>query len=160
MKYFIRKLLEDKFNKNMNKESKILKIHKKNHKIYNKGHIKYSYYLSEKIEEKYNCIISPGATIGKNLNLPHCIGIVIGQDVIIGDRCTIYQNVTLGQKNNGYPIIGNNVIIYAGAVVIGKIKIGNNCVIGANAVVIHDIPDNCIVAGVPAKIIKRTDDYE
>jgi serine O-acetyltransferase len=75
----------------------------------------------------------------------------------IGDYCTIYAQVTIGSVRAGstYPVIGNNVRIFTGAKVLGSITIGNNVRIGANAVVTKDVPDNCTVAGVPAKIIRR-----
>lgn len=95
----------------------------------------------------------------KNIDFPHPIGIVIAENVKLGNNCVIYQNVTIGGKTrigkNGFPTIGDNVTIYAGACIIGDVKIGNNVIIGANAVVTKDIPNNCVVAGVPAKVIKK-----
>lgn len=109
------------------------------------------------LEVKYSIIVATSCTIGSNLKIEHFSGIVIGNKVVIGDNCTIYQQVTLGQKNNEYPIIGNNVTIYPGAKVLGGIKIGNNSVIGANAVVLNNVPDNAIAVGIPAKnIIKKS----
>ena len=85
--------------------------------------------------------------------LPHLLnGIIVSYGAIIGLNCTINQQVTIGQNNEGHPIIGNNVFIGAGARIIGKVRIGNNVKIGANAVVVHDIPDNCTAVGVPAKV--------
>jgi len=72
----------------------------------------------------------------------------------LGENCTVFQNVTIGYNNGDKPTIGNNVIIYAGAVVIGGIRIGDNVIVGANSVVTKDVPSNCVVAGNPAKIIK------
>ena len=100
-----------------------------------------------------------------NINFPHPIGIVIANNATLGKNCIIYQNVTIGAKSyelakmgkKYFPTIGDNVTIYAGACVIGGIKIGNNVVIGANAVVTKDIPDNSVVVGNPAKIIKNLD---
>lgn len=85
------------------------------------------------------------------------IGVVIHSRAVIGKNCMIGQNVTIGGKSGWYevPVIGDNVEISAGARIIGPVRIGNNVIIGANAVVVKDVPDNCIVAGVPAKIIKE-----
>ena len=82
---------------------------------------------------------------------------VIHSRAVIGKNCMIGQNVTIGGKSGWYevPVIGDNVEISAGARIIGPVRIGNNVIIGANAVVVKDVPDNCIVAGVPAKIIKE-----
>lgn len=102
--------------------------------------------------------IIPATKIGAGVRFHHCLGIVIASSAQIGDCCTIFQNVTIGRgfsKDSGSPIIGDNVIIFAGAKIIGKITVGNNSIIGANAVVTKDVPDSCIVAGVPAKIISR-----
>ncbi len=71
----------------------------------------------------------------------------------IGKNCTIYQQVTVGNSGGHYPTIGDNVSICAGAKVLGGVKVGNNVTIGANAVVTKDVPDNAIVAGVPARVI-------
>jgi serine O-acetyltransferase len=85
--------------------------------------------------------------------------VVIGPKVVIGDNVTIHQNVTLGAKSNGEsyvsPTIGNNVMIGAGAVILGNVNIGNNVWIGANAVVLSDVPDYCTVVGIPAKIVEK-----
>jgi serine O-acetyltransferase len=95
--------------------------------------------------------------IGTGLYIPHIVGIVIHQDAIIGKNCHISQNTTIGQLNRGdrkgSPVIGDNVYIAPGAVIIGKISIGNNVVIGPNSVVTKDIPDNAVAAGIPARVI-------
>lgn len=91
----------------------------------------------------------------------HPVGVVIDEDVVIGNNCSIYQNVTIGKKYSAEgksPVIGDNVRIYANACVVGDIKIGNNAIIGAGAIVLHDVPANAIVAGNPAKVIKYRDD--
>ena len=94
----------------------------------------------------------------QNTFFPHPIGIVMHPKVKIGKNCTIFQNVTIGQgkliNGNDIPIIGNNVIIYANSVIVGGVKIGDNVTVGAGSIVITDIPDNAIVAGNPARIIK------
>ncbi len=105
--------------------------------------------------------IHPGAKIGKNLFIDHGHGVVIGQTAIIGDNCTIYQNATLGgtgkEHNKRHPTLGNNVVVGAGAKILGNITIGNNVKIGANSVVLKDVPDNCTVVGV-GRVVNRTDE--
>ena len=93
--------------------------------------------------------IHPGATIGKRLFIDHGMGIVIGETSTIGNGCTIYHNATLGgtgkDQNKRHPDLGNNVMVGAGAKILGPIKIGNNVKIGANSIVLKDIPDNVTV---------------
>lgn len=142
------------------RDIKIYKLYKKsrNYMVKNKKYI--ASYYSYKIYKKYGCEISQNAEIGEKLMLPHPIGIVIGEGVKIANNCVIYQNVTLGRKDRNiskYPVIGNNVTIYAGAKIVGDVKIGNNAIIGTNAVVLEDVPENSIAVGIPAKIIKRKD---
>ena len=102
--------------------------------------------------------IHPGATIGKRLFIDHGMGIVIGETSTIGNDCTIYHNATLGgtgkDKNKRHPDLGNNVMVGAGAKILGPIKIGNNVKIGANSIVLKDIPDNVTVVKCN-KIIKK-----
>lgn len=88
--------------------------------------------------------------------LPHGLnGIIVSQYAKIGKNCTIYHQVTIGSKEDKFaPVIGDNVIIYPHAIIIGGINIGNNAVIGAGAVVTKDVPENAVVAGNPAKVIK------
>ncbi len=103
--------------------------------------------------------IHPGAKIGKGLMIDHGMGVVIGETTEIGDNCTLYQGVTLGGtgKDVGkrHPTLGNNVMVGAGAKVLGPFKIGDNTKIAANAVVLEEIPDNCTAVGIPAKIVRR-----
>ena len=102
--------------------------------------------------------IHPGAKIGKKIFIDHGMGVVIGETTEIGDNVTIYQGVTLGgtgkERGKRHPTIGNNVVISAGAKVLGSITIGNNVVIGAGAVVIKPVPDDCTVVGIPGRIVK------
>jgi serine O-acetyltransferase len=93
------------------------------------------------------------ATIDRGFRIEHFGGIVIGEGCVIGKNVNISQGVTIGRTLSGYPVIGNNVYIGAGAIIIGDITVGNNVAIGAGAVVTKSVPDNCCVAGVPAKII-------
>ncbi len=103
--------------------------------------------------------IHPGAKIGKNLIIDHGIGVVIGETAEIGDDCLIYHGVTLGGVHlnpvKRHPTIGNNVVIGAGAKVLGNIVIGDYCRIGANSVVIKDTPSYSTVTGIPAKIMSQ-----
>lgn len=105
--------------------------------------------------------IHPGATIGKALFIDHGSGVVIGETTIIGDFCTIYQNVTLGGtgKDVGkrHPTLGNNVMVGAGAKVLGPLNVGNNVKIAAGAVVLKDVPDNSTAVGIPAKVVRIDD---
>ena len=105
--------------------------------------------------------IHPGATIGKRLFIDHGMGVVIGETTIIGDDCTLYQGVTLGGVGTGnhttkrHPTLLNNVMISAGAKVIGNVTIGNNSIIGASSVVLKSVPDNCTVIGIPGRIVRE-----
>lgn len=105
----------------------------------------------------FSCDISYKCNIGKNCVFPHhALGVVIHQDAKIGDNCKILHGVTVGGKANcqRLPVIGNNVLIGANSVVMGNIHIGDNAIIGAGSVVIHDVLQNDVVAGNPAKKIK------
>lgn len=103
--------------------------------------------------------IHPGARIGHGLFIDHGMGVVIGETAIVGDNVLIYQGATLGGtgivKGKRHPTVGNNVVIGAGAKVLGDITIGDNSYIGANAVVIKDVPPNSTVVGVPGRITKQ-----
>lgn len=99
-----------------------------------------------------------GGSIGGGLRMDHCNAIVIAKSAKIGNNCTILNGVSLGRSfgdNGGVPQIGNNCVIYTGAKLIGNIKLGNNVIVGANSVVTKDFPDNCVIAGIPAKIISN-----
>jgi len=102
--------------------------------------------------------IHPGATIGKRLVIDHGMGIVIGETAEIGDDCLIYHGVTLGGtgKDQGkrHPTIGNNVLISAGAKVLGPFKVGDNARIASNAVVLREVPENATAVGIPAQVVR------
>ena len=102
--------------------------------------------------------IHPGAKIGKGFFIDHGMSVVIGETTIIGDGVTLYQGVTLGgtgkERGKRHPTIGNNVVISAGAKVLGSITVGDNVIIGSGAVVIESVPDNCTVVGVPGRVVK------
>ena len=102
--------------------------------------------------------IHPAAKIGKGLLIDHGMGVVIGETAKIGNGCTIFHGVTLGGRGNltgkRHPTLGDNVLVGAGAKILGNINIGNNVKIGANAVVINDIPDNATAVGMPARVVR------
>ena len=103
--------------------------------------------------------IHPGAKIGKGLMIDHGMGVVIGETAEIGDNCTLYQGVTLGgtgkELGKRHPTLGNNVLVGAGAKVLGPFRIGDNTKIAANAVVLAEIPDQCTAVGIPARVVKK-----
>ncbi|MDH7577440.1 MAG: serine O-acetyltransferase [Bacillota bacterium] len=103
--------------------------------------------------------IHPGARIGEGLFIDHGMGVVIGETTEIGNNVTIYQGVTLGgtgkEKGKRHPTIGNNVVISAGAKVLGSLTVGDNVKIGAGSVVLRNVPPNCTVVGVPGKVVVR-----
>ncbi|MCR5324872.1 MAG: serine acetyltransferase [Lachnospiraceae bacterium] len=115
----------------------------------------YYTFLRDRYAVKYGVEIGVRATIEGPIVFPHPRNITIGEEVKIGTNCTIFNNVVIGQNNNKYPVIGNNVTIYSGTVIIGNISIGDNVIIGANSLINKDIENDVVVAGNPARIIKR-----
>lgn len=115
--------------------------------------------ISQRARKKTGIEIHPGAEIGKGLFIDHGMGVVIGETAVIGDNCLLYQGVTLGgtgkDKGKRHPTLGHNVLVGAGAKVLGPFKVGNNVKIAANAVVLNEIPDNCTAVGVPARVVRR-----
>ena len=103
--------------------------------------------------------IHPGATIGRGLFIDHGSGVVIGETAIIGDNCTIYQGVTLGgtgkETGKRHPTLGNNVMVGAGAKLLGNFTVGDNSKIAAGAVVLGDVPANSTAVGIPARVVRR-----
>jgi len=104
--------------------------------------------------------IHPGARIGKRLFIDHGMGVVIGETAEIGDDCTLYQDVTLGgtsleRGQKRHPTLGNNVIVSAGAQVLGPFRVGNGARIGAQAVVLKEVPDGATMVGIPARPVGR-----
>ncbi|MBL1175732.1 serine O-acetyltransferase [Pantanalinema sp. GBBB05] len=104
--------------------------------------------------------IHPGAQIGRGMFIDHGMGVVIGETAIVGDYALIYQGVTLGgtgkESGKRHPTLGENVVVGAGAKVLGNLLIGNNVRIGAGSVVLRDVPSDCTVVGVPGRIVFRS----
>lgn len=134
-------------------------FHRFAHMLY-RWHLRFLPRLISQIVRFFTKIeIHPGAEIGKGLFIDHGCGVVIGETTIIGEDCTIYQGVTLGgtgkETGKRHPTLGNNVMIGAGAKVLGPFKVGDNSKIAANAVVLREIPPDCTCVGVPARVVKR-----
>ena len=129
------------------------------HKLYLSKHYFAARAISQWARHKTGIEIHPGATIGKGLFIDHGMGVVIGETTEIGDNCTLYQGVTLGGtgKDVGkrHPTLGNNVLVGAGAKVLGPFKISDNSKIAANAVVLEEVPENSTAVGIPAKVVRR-----
>ncbi len=104
--------------------------------------------------------IHPGATIGQGVFIDHGMGVVIGETAIVGDYCLIYQGVTLGgtgkESGKRHPTLGENVVVGAGAKVLGNVQLGNHVRVGAGSIVLRDVPDCCTVVGVPGRILRRS----
>ena len=129
------------------------------HRLYENGHFFWARWISQKAARKTGIEIHPGARIGKNFFIDHGNGVIIGETAIVGNNVTLYQGVTLGGtgKEHGkrHPTIGDNVMISAGAKILGSFTIGENSKIGAGSVVLEEVPPNCTVAGVPGRVVKR-----
>lgn len=138
---------------------KAIRMHRRAHWYYNHNMPFVARWISQRAARKTGIEIHPGAKIGKGFFIDHGTGVVIGETAEIGDNVTLYQGVTLGGtgKDHGkrHPTIGNNVMIGAGAKVLGPFKVGDNSRIAAGAVVLAEVPENSTAVGVPARVVKR-----
>ena len=129
------------------------------HKLYLKRQYFLARWISQRAARKTGIEIHPGATIGKGLFIDHGAGVIIGETAIIGDNVTLYQGVTLGgtgkETGKRHPTLEDNVMVSAGAKIIGSFTVGENSKIGAGSVVLKEVPPNCTVVGVPGRIVKR-----
>ncbi|MDF2544521.1 MAG: serine O-acetyltransferase [Herbinix sp.] len=129
------------------------------HYLYVKKHYFLARWYSQRTVRKTGIEIHPGAKIGKGLFIDHGHGVVIGETAEIGDNVTLYQGVTLGgtgkEQGKRHPTVGNNVMISAGAKILGSFTIGENSKIGAGSVVLSEVPPNSTVVGVPGRVVKR-----
>ncbi|PXA94655.1 hypothetical protein DMC47_20425 [Nostoc sp. 3335mG] len=127
-----------------------------------RSHRRLAKWLTRRLQRQYGCYIQPDSHIGPGLQLPHPQGIVIGSGVSIGANATIYHQVTLGGARAGdwkagrYPRLGDGVVLFAGAKLIGAINIGDGALVGANAVVLADVPAGYRAVGIPARLILPT----
>ena len=129
------------------------------HRLYLKKHYFLARYISQRAVRKTGIEIHPGAVIGTGFFIDHGSGVIIGETTIIGNNVTLYQGVTLGgtgkETGKRHPTIEDNVMISAGAKILGSFTIGRNSKIGAGSVVLEEVPPNCTVVGVPGRIVKR-----
>ncbi len=129
------------------------------HYLHSHGHPLLARCISQRARHKTGIEIHPGAIIGKGLFIDHGMGVVIGETAEIGDNCTIYHGVTLGgtgkESGKRHPTIGNNVVIGAGAKLLGSFTVGDNSKIAAGSVVLDDVPANCTAVGIPARIARQ-----
>ncbi len=136
-----------------------IKLHRTSHRLYERRRYKTARAINYFARVLTGADIHPGAKVGREFFIDHATGVVIGETAEIGDHVSIYQGVTLGgvatEKKKRHPTIGNNVVIGAGATILGPITIGDNVRVGAGSVVVKSVPPNCTVVGIPAKIVKR-----
>ncbi|MBQ3601089.1 MAG: serine O-acetyltransferase [Lachnospiraceae bacterium] len=129
------------------------------HKLYQKKHYFLARWLSQRTARKTGIEIHPGAVIGKGFFIDHGNGVIIGETAIIGDNVTLYQGVTLGgtgkEKGKRHPTLEDNVMVSAGAKVLGSFTVGENSKIGAGSVVLSEVPPNSTVVGVPGRVVKQ-----
>ncbi len=137
---------------------KAVRRHRRAHWFFNHNMKFIARYLSQRNRHKSGIEIHPAAVLGKGVFIDHGMGVVIGETTVVGDNCTIYQNVTLGGtgKDVGkrHPTLGNNVLVGSGAKVLGPFTVGDNARIAAGAVVLSEVPANATAVGVPARIVR------
>ena len=116
-------------------------------------------WVSQHARRRTGIEIHPAAKIGRGVFIDHGMGVVIGETAEVGDNCVIYQGVTLGgtgkDRGKRHPTLGDNVMVGAGAKILGPFRVGDNSKIAANAVVLEEIPPNSTAVGVPARIVRR-----
>lgn len=138
---------------------KAIRMYRRAHWFYQRKHYFIARAISQRAARKTGIEIHPAAQIGRRFFIDHGTGVVIGETTIIGDNVTLYQGVTLGGtgKDVGkrHPTLGNNVMVGAGAKVLGPFRVGDNSNIAAGAVVLEEVPPNSTAVGVPARIVKQ-----
>lgn len=134
-------------------------VHRMAHSLWNAGLKWLARFLSHLARWATGIEIHPGAQLGRRFFIDHGMGVVIGETAVIGDDCTLYHGVTLGgttwKKGKRHPTLGNDVVVGAGAKVLGPIEIGNGARIGSNAVVLKPVPESATVVGIPGRLVER-----
>jgi serine O-acetyltransferase len=132
------------------------------HKLYRRRHYFLARYISQRAVRKTGIEIHPGARIGKGLFIDHGSGVVIGETTVIGNNVTLYQGVTLGgtgkEKGKRHPTLKDNVMVSAGAKILGSFIVGENSKIGAGSVVLKEVPPNSTVVGIPGRVVKKDEE--
>ena len=138
---------------------KVMMHYRVAHRLYLNKHYFLARLISQRGARKTGIEIHPGAKIGKGFFIDHGNGVIIGETTIIGDNVTLYQGVTLGgtgkEQGKRHPTIEDNVMISAGAKVLGSFTVGEGSKIGAGSVVLHEVPPGSTVVGVPGRVVKR-----
>lgn len=138
---------------------KVILSYRLAHKLYMRKHYFLARWISQRAARKTGIEIHPGATIGKGLFIDHGSGVIIGETAELGNNVTLYQGVTLGGtgKEHGkrHPTLKDNVMVSAGAKVLGSFTIGENSKIGAGSVVLKEVPADCTVVGVPGRVVRK-----
>lgn len=138
-------------------------LHRLAHRLYRAGVPLLPRVLSQISRFLTGIEIHPGAKIGRNFFIDHGMGVVIGETTEIGDKCLLYQGVTLGgtgkEKGKRHPTLGDHVVVGTGAKILGNIQIGNNVRVGAGSVVVHPVPDDCTVVGIPGRVVKARGEH-
>jgi serine O-acetyltransferase len=137
----------------------VMLSYRRAHRLYEKGHYFMARWISQRAARRTGIEIHPGAVIGKGFFIDHGSGVIIGETTVIGDNVTLYQGVTLGgtgkESGKRHPTLEDNVMVSAGAKIIGSFTIGKNSKIGAGSVVIEEVPPNCTVVGVPGRVVRQ-----
>lgn len=138
---------------------KVILSYRVAHRLYLKKHYFWARWISQRAARKTGIEIHPGAKIGRGLFIDHGSGVIIGETAELGDNVTLYQGVTLGgtgkEQGKRHPTLRDNVMVSAGAKVLGSFTIGENSKIGAGSVVLHEVPPDCTVVGVPGRVVRK-----
>lgn len=138
--------------------ARIVRAYRRQHWLYERGWRTLALWLARRTRVRYGADIHPAARIGRRFVIDHGMGTVIGGTAVIGDDCLMYQGVTLGMtgKHGGrrHPTLGNDVMVGAGAILLGTISVGDGARVGAGSVVVDDVPANTTVVGNPARVVR------